>query len=321
MSTLHRWQISAAALIAATLMAGCGGGGGGNYGGGSVVNPSPDPTPITPVEPGSPPQTNNVATDGANWINFRRMQIGIPVLARSGLIDSAAQNHSDYQRINNLVTHDEIAGRSGFTGVTLLARLNHVGYTFTGGYAYGEVISASNSSSGSYLAEELITAIYHRFVIFEPRFKEIGAGSAANGSYNYLTINFTANNGYGIGLGSGQLVTWPVNNAVGVTRNFMSDFESPDPVAGLNEVGYPVSVHADIDANLVVTSFTMKPRGGSDLNVKLLATSAGDIHTPDSAAAIVPLAKLAASTIYDVSFAGTSDGIPVSKTWSFTTKP
>lgn len=319
MSTLPRWQISAAALIAATLVAGCGGGGGGN--GGGVTNPTPDPTPITPVEPGSPVQTNNVATDGLNWINFRRSQIAVPVLTRSTLIDNAAQNHSDYQRINNLVTHDETAGKSGYTGATLLQRLNHVGYTFTGGYAYGEVISASNSSSGAYLAEELITAIYHRFVIFEPRFKEIGTGAAASGSYNYLTVNFTANNGYGSGLGVGQVVTWPVNNATNVTPNFMSDFESPDPVAGINEVGYPVSVHADIDATLVVTSFTMKPRGGNNLNVKLLATSAGDTHTPDSAAAIVPLAKLAAATVYDVSFVGTSGGSPVSKTWSFTTKP
>lgn len=319
MSTLQRWNISATALIVASLMAGCGGGGN-DYGGG-VNNPTPDPTPIPPVEPGSPVQTNNVATDGLNWTNFRRSQIGIPVLARSSLIDNAAQNHSDYQRINNLVTHDEIAGKSGFTGATLFARLNHVGYTFTGGYAFGEVISASNSASGAYLAEELITAIYHRFVIFEPRFKEIGAGAAANGSYNYLTLNFTANNGYGPGLGFGQLVTWPVNNASNVTRNFMSDFESPDPVPGINEVGYPVSVHADIDATLVVTSFTMQPRGGSNLNVRLLAKSAGDTHTPASAAAIVPLAKLAASTVYDVSFVGTSGGAPVSKTWSFTTKP
>ena len=60
MSTFQRWQISAAALIAATLMAGCGGGGGG--GNGAVINPTPIPTPITPVEPGSPTPTLNVET-------------------------------------------------------------------------------------------------------------------------------------------------------------------------------------------------------------------------------------------------------------------
>lgn len=320
MSILQRWQAGSAAVITACLVAACGGGGGNDYTP-PVTNPSPNPTPVPPVEPGAPAVTGNVATDGLNWLNFRRQQVGITQLARSGLIDSAAQNHSDYQRINNTVVHDEVAGRSGFTGVTPLERLQHVGYSFSGSYAYGEVISASSSNSGQYLAEELITAIYHRFVIFEPKFKEVGSGSASNSSgYYYFTTNFTANNGYGPGVGAGQVVTWPASGQTGVTRNFFSDFEAPDPVDGLNEVGYPVSVHADINATLSVTSFSMHPRGGPDLSVKLLARPA-DQHAPASAAAIVPLSVLAASTTYDVSFAGSSGGLPVNKTWSFTTRP
>ncbi|MFL6660012.1 MAG: CAP domain-containing protein, partial [Massilia sp.] len=236
------------------------------------------------------------------------------------LIDSAAQNHSDYQRINNTVAHEETPGKSGFTGVSPLERLAHVGYTFTGGYAYGEVISASSSASGQYLAEELITAIYHRFVIFEPKFKEIGAGAANSNGYYYLTVNFTSNNGYPPGLGLGQVATWPVSGQTNVTRNFFSDFESPDPVDGANEVGYPVSVHADINVTLSVSSFTIRPHGGSDLSVKLLAPNS-DPHTPASAAAIVPLAVLGRNTTYDVSFAGAINGVPLTRTWSFTTAP
>jgi hypothetical protein len=38
------------------------------------------------------------------------------------------------------------------------------------------------------------------------------------------------------------------------------------------------------------------------------------------AAAIIPLAPLAAGTTYDVSFSGTVDGTALSKSWSFTTK-
>jgi uncharacterized protein YkwD len=314
MSTLQRWQTGSAALLTACLLAACGGGDAGNR--------TPMPTPITPVEPGAPLITNNVATDGLNWLNFRRSQLGVPVLTRNAQIDSAAQSHSDYQRINNAVTHDEIVGRSGFTGVAAQQRMEHAGYAFTGSYAYGEVISASTSSSGVYLAEELITAIFHRFVIFEPKFKEIGAGSAVNGSgYTYFTTNFAYTNGSGPGIGAGQLVTWPVNVQTGIARNFMSDFESPDPVDGINEVGYPVSVHADINVTLQVSSFTIKPQGGANLNVKLLARSSTDPHTPASAAAIVPLTVLAPSTVYVVNFSGTSNGTPISKTWSFTTRP
>ena len=55
-----------------------------------------------------------------------------------------------------------------------------------------------------------------------------------------------------------------------MTPNFFSDYEAPDPVAGQNEVGYPVSVHADISAVLTVQSFTIQPRGGAALTTKLL---------------------------------------------------
>lgn len=315
---LQRWQTGAAALASAFLMTACGGGEDKS----AVLAPTPNPTPNPPVQQGAPALTGNVATDGLNWLNFRRSQLGVSVLARSTLIDSAAQNHSDYQRINNLVSHDEIEGKTGYTGVSAQQRLEHAGYTFSGGYAYGEVISASTSTSGVFLAEELITAIYHRFVIFEPRFKEIGSGSAANASgYNYFTTNFATTSGYGPGVAAGQLVTWPFDGQTGIVRNFMSDFESPDPVEDRNEVGYPVSVHANIESTLRVTSFTIKPRNGSNLNVKRLSSDSGDTHASDSVAAIVPLAALVRSTTYDVSFVGTVDGVPVSKTWSFTTEP
>src|SRR5690606_37008380 len=104
-----------------------------------------------------------------------------------------------------------------------------------------------------------------------------------------------------------------------VPRNFFSDTEKPDPVPDRNEVGYPISVHANIDATIQVSSFTVRPRGGANLAVRLL-TSANDApRTGRSSAAIVPLARLAANTAYEVSFSGTVGGTPVSRAWSFTT--
>lgn len=274
------------------------------------------------AEPGAPSLTNNPATDGLNWLNFRRSQAGLSILTRNGLIDAAAQGHSNYQRLNE-VTHTQEIGKAGFTGVALLNRLQAVGYA-TPNYFYGEVISASTSTSGVYLAEELITAIYHRFAIFEPRFKEVGAGATTNSAgYTIFTNNFAANNGYGPGIGKGNIATWPVSGQIGVVRNFFSDYEEPDPVPDkcANEVGYPISVHADADLTLTVTTFTVKPRNGSDLPVKLLSAAADPQNTTTrSAASIVPLSRLAANTVYDVTFAGALDGTPINKSWSFTTK-
>lgn len=311
----------AAALSCALLLSACGGGGDNSNSSNNSTAPQSSASAALAQVPGAPVATNNTAIDGLNWINFRRTQIGIPPLMRNTSIDRAAQGHSDYLKSNNKVSHDQVSGAAGFTGAQLSDRLNAAGYVFAPTErAYGEVISATSNASGFYMAEELITAIYHRFVMFEPKFKEIGTGAAANASgYIYFTSNFTANNGYGPGMGRGNIATWPGDGQTGVTPNFFSNFEEPDPVDNLNEVGYPISVHADLDAALTVQSFTVRPRGGAPLNVKLLKLGV-DSHTPKSAAAIIPLTVLAARTVYDVNFTGTIDNVPITRNWSFTSK-
>lgn len=329
MSKLQRLRCVLVCCAAALALAACGGGssdnssssttpevatGTGNAGGSGG-------TTTTPVEPAAPALTGDIATDGLNWFNYRRGQIGVAQLTRNSLIDQAALGHSNYQKLNNTVTHEQQSGKSGFTGVDLAARLAQAGYTFNtnASRAYGEVISATTNKSGVFMAEELITAIYHRFVVFEPMFKEFGGGAATTSAgYNYFTTDFAARNGFGTGITG--IVTWPYNGQTGVPPNFFSDYEEPDPVADLNEVGYPVSVHANINTTVTVQSFTIQQRGGSALSVKLLSYAADPTHTGESVAAIVPLTPLKAATVYDVSFNGAVNGTAVTKSWSFTTK-
>ena len=198
-------------------------------------------------------------------------------------------------------------------------RLAAAGYALIVPYVYGEVISASGDPSGANAAEDLITAIYHRFVMFEPRFLEGGAGSAkASDGYIYFTLNLASTNGLGSGLGQGKFVHYPAAGQQNIVPNFYSDFETPDPVSDRNEVGYPVSIHADITSRVTVQSFSIAPRGGAPLPAKLLS-HATDANTVQSAAAIVPLSPLASKTTYDVQFTGAIDGIAASRAWSFTT--
>ncbi|WP_342119213.1 CAP domain-containing protein [Pseudoduganella sp. OTU4001] len=304
--------IPAASLAA--LLAACGGGGGGS----TTVTPPPVAPPIT--APGAPAATGDTALDGFNWFNYRRTSIGLAALSRNTRLDTAAAGHSNYLRLNNTVSHDQVAGNPGFTGATLQNRITAAGYTLSNPYAFGEVISAAGDKSGFYHAEELITAIYHRFVVLEPVFKEMGTGAATSASnYTYFTADFAASGGYGPGLGRGRIATYPGDGQTMVATTFLSDTESPDPVPNQNAVGYPVSVHADISSSISVTSFTIRPRNGAVMNARLLS-SATDSHTKAQVAAIVPLTTLSAGTTYDVSFAGTVDGVSVSRNWSFTTK-
>ena len=316
-SMLRARQIALACTTAWALVA-CGGGGGSSAG-------APNVTPSTGFsgqDASAPTATNNIATDGLNWINYRRSQIGMPALTRNGVIDTAAQGHSDYQRINNVVTHDQTAGKTSYTGARLQDRLTNAGYVFGQPNAIGEVISATSNGSGFYMAEELITAIYHRFVIFEPVFKEIGAGAATtSANYSYFTADFVTNNGYGTGIAAGTIVTWPFNGQTQVPNNFNSDYEEPDPVPDRSVVGYPVSVHTNLTRKLTVQSFTIRAHGSNtDLATRLLVQGQDTNTSTQSAVAIVPLAQLASATTYDVSFSGAVDGVPISRSWSFTTK-
>ncbi|WEF32299.1 CAP domain-containing protein [Pseudoduganella chitinolytica] len=309
----EHYKARLAALLLAGLLSACGGSSDREDG----VRPT---TPPAPVQPGAPTATGDTATDGFAWFNYRRAQVGLSVLGRNSAIDQAALGHSTYLRQNDTVSHDQVQGKTGYTGAVLADRFAAAGYRITAPYAYGEVISAAADRTGFYHAEELIAAIYHRFVIFEPLFREMGTGASSTASgYTYFTADFAASGGYGPGVGRGNVVTYPVNGQTAVPVNFLSDSESPDPVPDRNEVGYPISVHADNPSKIVVNSFTVRARGGTDLPVRLL-TKATDKETPDAAASIIPLAKLTAGTVYDVRFSGTVDGTAIGRNWSFTTR-
>ena len=252
-------------------------------------------------------------------------------------MDEAAYGHSNYQALNAVIDHYQTPGGLAFTGECMgdstldarcpeskVSRMDAAGYTFTRStYAFGEVISRTASTSGANAADALIAAIYHRFVIFEPMFKQAGAGAASTaGGPTYFTANFTAD-GLDSGLGIGNTVVYPLNGQLNVPRSFFSDQEVPDPVPSRNQVGYPISLHADIygatSATVVtVNSFTVRPLGGALMQVQQL-WSGVDAHTPSSVAAIVPLEVLAPNTVYEVQFSGTAGGLPVNRSWTFTT--
>ena len=151
-------------------------------------------------------------------------------------------------------------------------------------------------------------------------FRQAGVGSAVSSSgRTYFSADFAVD-GLTPTLGQGNIVVYPFDTQQSLPQNFFSDYEAPDPVPNRNEVGYPISVHADITSTVTVQSFTVRPRNGNVLQSILLDNATDRERTPTSVAAIVPLDVLAARTTYDVRFSGTVDGIVVNRVWSFTTR-
>ena len=312
-------------FITTVAVSSCGGNSGGNSNAGNqqATVDSTTPNSNNVVDEINPPvPTGQTAIDGYHWFNFRRRQMGLAIVSENALISSAAQAHSDYQRLNQTITHLEVPDRQGYTGITLADRLSAAQYQLPRvNYAYGEVISATGYTSGILAAELLLGAIYHRFVILEPKFTEAGVGAAtATNGYTYFTTNFASNDLFRAGLGNGRLVAFPFPGQQEVPTTVFSDEEEPDPVPDQNEVGYPVSVHADITSVVQVDSFTMHPRGGEQAATRLLTREwDGNISFP-SVAAIIPLDALQPKTDYDVQFTGTVDDLPINLTWSFKTQ-
>jgi uncharacterized protein YkwD len=146
------WKRYAAGLLTALALAACGGGGGDATSVQATAAPAPSGLQ---QEPGAPAFTKNIPQDGLNWINYRRAQAGMPVVTRNELLDIAARGHSEYQKANNIVTHEQTPGKPGFTGVNQGDRMTAAGYVYKNAtYAYGEVISATSSDSGFYMADE-----------------------------------------------------------------------------------------------------------------------------------------------------------------------
>ncbi|MGV8893892.1 MAG: CAP domain-containing protein [Burkholderiaceae bacterium] len=283
-------------------------------------------------ETDAPQVSGNMATDGLNWFNFRRQKMGLASVDDTNLqIKNAAQQHSEYQKINNIITHEQTSGKDGFTGVDLQARLSKANYNLVPNYAIGEVIAKTGYTYGFTAAEALITAIYHRFVIFEPMYKEAGAGYAtAVSGYTYFTTDFASSNGFGPGLTSGKVALYPYDTQQQVPTSFDHSSEEPDPFPEVQcrgiIVGYPISVHVNLASTIGVTSFTLSQTVSSqDVPVRQLNknTDPGTFdepRTPAYAAAIIPLAPLLPATSYTVQFVGSVDGQSANRTWSFKTK-
>jgi hypothetical protein len=339
-----RWAVSALMLC---VLAACGGGGGGGSGGTSTEggsqnnsgsgsggnSPSNTADLVANVAPAS--YTGNYAAEKAAvfaLLNAYRSQCGFGMLAQNSLLDQAAQNHADYAALSH-GGHEETPGQPGFTGSTVGARFNHVGYSWSsageilGAQAWGNFLTGSlNNSFGlSSIAElsatanlkTLLAAPYHLAGAMRMN-REIGIGitnyqvpNTQDFNYKWLNVNFGTGSGVSLQrVEAPSINTFPCDGTTMVDPVFGA--EDPDPFPDVNRdvtpYGQPVYVMTATGSTVTLDAVrsTITPRGGIALPTRLLTQSNDpNARLASNQAFLVPTTRLANNTTYDVVLNGT----------------
>ncbi|PYE48874.1 Ig-like domain-containing protein [Paenibacillus barcinonensis] len=120
--------------------------------------------------------------DALDFLNSVRAKVGVPPVKLNVAITRAAENHASHyndnkSQLTGLKAHSEIEGGPGFTGTKAKDRLIAAGYTASSKYGLstGEVMHFNQKSSSEAMQGWLDTA-YHRDIILDPYFSEIGIG-------------------------------------------------------------------------------------------------------------------------------------------------
>lgn len=339
--------------IAATLsiaLVGCGGGGGDTPASTPVANtpapvvPTPAPTPLvlaatTQAAVAPTYMAGSQQLSAFSALASFRTALGLGPVNQNTKIDMAAQNHSDYVALNSggATPHDEVAGKPGFTGVTVKDRLVTAGYAATDA---SEVMGWTGANfDAAEVIEGLAATVYHRVILMNQGWTDVGIAPPVNSTdinatrpafIDFGTLTMKQN------VAGDYVGVYPANGqtAIGLTHAT----ELPNPFADIDgtsgsfcaKTSYPISLMTQQSTKLAVTSFTVTEEGQTTpVDVRLLTSDTDKTGLlPQYAAFVVGKVPFKSSTKYNVKFVGTATGaatgtasgvLSISKTWSFTT--
>jgi uncharacterized protein YkwD len=324
--------------------------------GGSSDSPAPSPLTLSaPQEllPRVEAQRSTAGTTQATYadpelsaafdrLNAMRLRAGVGALTQNPYVDKAAQLHSEYQGLNALITHDQVAGRPGFSGTTVFKRIPAAGYADFRDAT--EVIApihlpVPRRPSPTQAVDLLLGTPLHRSAILRPQYVDAGIGLAGDKFNKYLTIDmaYTFDNIQGApenDIVQDHLILWPPSGMTDMPTSMFCEDPNPIPENGVGvsclattPAGYPASVqvnHTALRSISKIVQFEMREKAtGNLIDTKLLADSwhAADpalalqmgrpeYRVPDSYydgnsfVAILPKVPLKRNTEYEVTFVG-----------------
>lgn len=272
-----------------------------------------------------------------NKLNAERTNCGFGLLAQHAQLDVSAKGHGDWLLINNAAGHYQVANTTGFTGLTPTARATAAGYTTSSTVSEAATAGpAAKASMGVVGFVGLLNAPYHVLNMMRG-YRDVGVSVREN-----FDVGLSPNNRMDVVLAfgvtstagfqapaSGSVRTFPCDGSTGVERALYNETPNPVPTRNLwtSPLGSSIAITADTGSALVITSASMI-NAGTGAAVTLLApiTAATDPNKVNGVSYlgsnegfVSADAPLAASTKYQVTITGTSNGTAFSRTFMFTT--
>lgn len=315
-------------LITAAVLAACGGGADAPATVPVTVPAALAPEAAAPAYSAGSEESNTLAL-----LNQERGHCGFGLLKQNAKLDQSAAAHAAYLVQNSLLHgHREDPALPGYTGRNETERAAAVGYlnpvsavlaTLSGPPVAAGTLTSTGQVRG------LLASPYHLLSMLES-VSDVGIGHRKKNGTDGVerrALNITMGRVEGVNdLDASQAYTYPCEGSTGVNAGLADETPSPIPanlVQDFRLYGGQISVKVRTGRVLVVTSAIVTPTAGGPALAAQIVSQANNTPRPElmraNDAYVLPLSVLQPGSSYTVQLAGTSDGQPFSKSFSFTT--
>lgn len=253
-----------------------------------------------------------------DYVNARRKEVGLPLIAVDHKLAAAAADHARYLELNRVGTHDEAAGKPGFTGVDVITRVRR----HTAADGASEILAVSGSPRPVVTAiEDIFASPYHRGAIL---FDWARAGEASIvGSRAVTVVDFAD---IAPALADTELVAWPYDGQRGVPTAWV-DNEQPDPMGADARyrgqvLGFPITLSGGPNAHIDLRSVDLRDAHGKKVPCRIAPLTTADAAR--NTAICTPYEPLRTGTRYTVHAHGSITQLgkiaPFDLAWAFVTR-
>jgi len=284
-----------------------------------TVNPIAPSTLVTSV-PAPTYAAGSEQLAAFNYLNGIRGRCGFGLLKQDTRLDQAAEDHANYMALNfpqlQAISHTQVPGRPGFTGVTTNDRAAARGYN--GSVAEG-VLFGGTTVSMQVATANLVVSTYHATAALGA-LADVGFGTRVQGGAFFAVKFGVLQAAQQQRLAGDAVALAPCDGEADWLR--IHGPESPNPMPGVQvgTYGAPLVVAVRDDQKLTIDQWTITPVGGAPLATTLRIQGQDPNNgVPPHMAVLIPNAVLAPSTTYSVLLRGKNSGIPFERRYSFTT--